>query len=64
MDQEANINTTIKGLFVDEISWKDPRFSPWNIENLGELNDAQLDGLMEDDVNTILYSFFFSRCFI
>lgn len=43
----------IKGLFVEEIDWTDPRFRPWNIKNLGELNDAQLDALMDDDVSRI-----------
>lgn len=42
----------IKGLFVEEIDWNDPRFAPWNIENLGKLNDAQLDAFMDDDVST------------
>lgn len=37
---------------MEEIDFDDPRFAPWNIQNLGEFNDAQLAAFLDDDVCT------------
>lgn len=43
-------------MFAAKIDWKDPRFAKWNLSNLGELNQAQLDSFLDDDeVSNMLY---------
>lgn len=37
------------GFFIENLNWSDPEFAPYNMENLGELNDRQYDLIVEDD---------------
>lgn len=43
------MSNTSGGLFMKQINWDDPRFAPWNIKNLGELNEAQQNAFLDDD---------------
>lgn len=38
-------------MFLDKVDWENPRFAKWNLSNLGEKNDAQLDAFFDDDVS-------------
>lgn len=44
------MTNTAPGLFMKTIDWDDPRFAPWDIRKLGELNEAQQDAFWDDDV--------------
>lgn len=39
-----------KGLFAKTIDWSDPRFAPYNLENI-DFNQAQLDAFLSADID-------------
>lgn len=36
-------------MFLEKTNWNDPEFKPWNLSNLGKLNQAQLNAFYDDD---------------
>lgn len=39
---------------LDKIDLNNPRFARWNLENLGEFNEAQLGPFLDDDVSDLI----------
>lgn len=47
------VSFNARKMFLEKIDWKNPRFSKWNLQRLGQLNEAQRDAFFADDVSKI-----------